>query len=86
MSFLKFFASKTYTAKEIPLLTNMLAQNPLFRRMVLGFHNTKASAMDDLDKYLESQLLDKDDLAAKKNRKRLDNITTGGRGKNNNRQ
>ena len=31
----------------------------MFRNLVIGFHNTKASAIDDIDNYLEKELLDK---------------------------
>ena len=51
---------KFVNARENTTLTNFLVSNPLFRSLALGFHNKKVDTMDQIDKYLEKELLDKD--------------------------
>ena len=71
MSFLSTFFSKTMRAKGIPAITDFLVTNPMFRKFVIGFHNTKASAINDLDSYLEKELMN-DGSKKKGPTKRLD--------------
>ena len=59
MRFLAAMFGRTLSAKGIPQLTDYLASNPMFRNLVINFHNTKSQAFEDLDSYLEKELLDK---------------------------
>ena len=59
MRFLVNMFQRTTKAKGIPQLTDYLASSPMFRNLVIGFHNNKTKAMDDIDGYLEKELLDK---------------------------
>ncbi len=71
MSFLSNFFGKAYRAKGIPAVTDFLVNNPMFRKAVIGMHNTKASALNDLDDYLEKELMGKKKVPTK----RLDRST-----------
>ena len=64
--------SKTSKAKEMPSLTQFLVTNPLFRRLVIGFHNEKVEAIEKVDNYLEKELLSKDEYNSKYNCNRVD--------------
>ncbi len=57
MSFLSTFFGKAVRAKGIPAITDFLVNNPMFRKAVIGMHNTKTSALSDLDSYLEKELM-----------------------------
>ncbi len=59
MNFLSHFFARTARAKGIPAITDFLVNNPMFRKAVISFHNTKAKGLDDLDSYLEKELLNK---------------------------
>ena len=63
---------KLTRAKEIPSLTQFLVNNPMFRNFVMMFHNGKANAMNNLDEYLEKELLTKEQYDAKYKAKRID--------------
>ena len=66
------FFQRSYKAKEIPSLTNWLVKNQWVRNMVLTFHREKTETINEVDKYLEKQLLNKDELDKKNNTKRID--------------
>ena len=68
MRFLLHMFSRTAKARAIPQLTDYLVTNPMFRNLVIGFHNTKNSAMSDLDSYLEKELLHKNNKSKKARR------------------
>ena len=53
-------------------MTNFLVTNPLFRSLAIGFHNKKTSALNDIDKYMEKELLDKDTYDKIYNKKRIE--------------
>ena len=59
MKLLTNLFSRTVKAKGIPSLTEFLVTNPMFRKIVISFHNTKASAISDVDSYLEKELMNK---------------------------
>ena len=61
---------KTKKAKEIPTLTDFLVNNPMFRKMVLTSHQAKQDAINDIDSYLEKELLGKNKI--NKNAKKID--------------
>ena len=63
--------SRVSRAKEIPSFTQFLVNNPVFRRLVLTFHNEKTNTINSIDKYLEKELLTKEQYDAKYNAKRL---------------
>ena len=71
MKFLNFFA-RVSKAKEMPGLTTFLVTNPFFRRFVLAFHQEKTETISSVDKYLERQLLSKEEYDAIYNAKRLE--------------
>ena len=79
MSFLTNLFSKTIKAKEIPTFTNFLVSNPFFRRVVLTFHKEKTEAINNIDSYLEKELLGKDELNKRKNAKQIDQRKSGNR-------
>ena len=64
--------SRLTKAREIPTFTQFLVNNPFFRRFVIGFHNTKTDAINQVDDFLEKELLSKEELERRKNAKRLD--------------
>ena len=47
-NFLMMF-SKVSKAKEIPSFTQFLVNNPLFRNLVLTFHENKTNAVKNID-------------------------------------
>ena len=55
-TFLSMF-SRVSKAKEIPSFTQFLVNNPLFRSLVINFHNEKQKTISNVDKYLEKELL-----------------------------
>ena len=59
MRFFLGLFQRTAKARQIPQLTEYLVTNPMFRNIVIGFHNTKANAVRDLDNYLEEELINK---------------------------
>ena len=63
---------KFLNARDDPSLTNFLASNPLFRQAAINFHNKKESALTDMDKYLERQLLDQETYDKLYSNKRLE--------------
>ena len=74
--FLSFFGKVT-KAKEIPTFTHFLVNNPVFRRVVLAFHKEKTETINDIDEYLEKELLTKEQYDAKYNAKRLNGDKKG---------
>ena len=44
-------------ARDIPELTDFLAQNPLFKKAAIDMHKTKKTMWQRLDGYLEKELL-----------------------------
>ena len=74
MKFLSGFFGKAVKAKSIPAITDFLVNNPMFRKAVIGMHNTKATALSDLDSYLEKELMSNGDKK-KGPTKRLDRST-----------
>ena len=60
MSWLVNFFKGTRKAKPIPSLTDYLVKSPLFRKFALKFHQEKTEAQQDIDEYLEKQLLTKE--------------------------
>ena len=69
-------------AKPIPMFTNFLIQNPWFRRAALGYHETKTEAGESIDKWLEKELLTKEQYDRLYPEKRIgtkaNNSTTSG--------
>ena len=59
-------------AREMPEVTNYLVSNPMFRQLALAFHNKKQNAISDIDKYLEKELLTKEQYDAIYKAKRID--------------
>ena len=77
---LSFFS--TYSkAKPFPGITNWLVTNPMFRRLAMNYHAGKEQATEDVDKWLEKELLTKEQYDRLYPEKRLDtrdaNTTTG---------
>ena len=68
--------TKVHKAREIPSFTQFLVNNPIFRRLVITFHQEKTKTMGDLDKYFEKELLPKEQYDAKYNAKRIDTQKT----------
>ena len=75
--------SRTVKAKEIPEFTSFLVRNPIFRRMVLTFHNGKQNLVKDVDQYLESQLLTKEQYDAIYKAKRIEKAKSDDKNKTN---
>ena len=71
MSWLANFFGQARKAKHIPSLTEWLVKSPVFRRLALGLHREKNEAMNDIDEYLEKQLLTKEQYDAKYSAKRI---------------
>ena len=46
--------------KHMPTITNFLVTNPFFRRLALGYHETKEDVKEGADKWLEKELLTKE--------------------------
>ena len=62
--FLSMF-SRTAKARAIPELTDFLVGNSMFRNLVIGFHNKRQTALQDLDNYLEKELINKNKRSKK---------------------
>ena len=71
MSWLVNFFKGARKAKHIPSLTDALVKSPLFRKFALKFHNEKTEAQQDIDEYLEKQLLTKEQYDEKYSAKRI---------------
>ena len=50
--------------RDIPEVTQYLIKNETFRSTALGFHKRKSSLFTDLEKYLDKQILGKEDPLA----------------------
>lgn len=57
--------------KPMPSIVNFLVSNPIFRRMALGVHETKNEVKSDASKWLEKELLTKEQYDALYPSKRL---------------
>ena len=57
--------------KPMPSIVNFLVSNPIFRRMALAAHETKQDIKSDADKWLEKELLTKEQYDALYPNKRL---------------
>ena len=69
----QFFTNlfKVQKAKEIPAITSFLVNNPVFRRIALAFHKEKVETINEIDDWLEKELLTKEQYDAKYNLKQL---------------
>ena len=63
---------KFMNAREDPTMTNFLVSNPLFRSLAIGFHNKKENALNDIDQYLEKELLTPEEYNKLYKGKRID--------------
>ena len=69
--FLSFFAN-WQRAKPFPSITNFLVTNPMFRRLALNYHKAQNQTADDIDKWLEKELLSKEQYDRIYSDKRID--------------
>lgn len=53
-------------AKEIPSFTQFLVNNEAFRHIALKTHSTKSSLFDSIEKYLDKDLLGKEEPVKQK--------------------
>ena len=60
MSWFTSIFNSTRKAKPIPGFTEFLVASPMFRRVVLGIHKEKTETFNEMDAYLEKQLLTKE--------------------------
>lgn len=59
MSFFRRLFGQVSNKQDIPELTNFLAQNETFKQAAKNIHNKKKNFFNDIDSYLESELLGK---------------------------
>ena len=61
--FMKIFGGVQRFRKkqDIPEVTEFLVQNETFRNTVLGFHKKKGHLFTDLEKYLDKEILGKEE-------------------------
>lgn len=61
--FLRLFGmySKVKRSRDIPEVTNFLANNEQFKKAAMGLHEKKQSFWKDLDSYLEKELVTKEE-------------------------
>ena len=71
MSWLVNFFKGAQRAKHIPHLTDWLVKNPFFRKLALGLHREKNETMNEIDEFLEKQLLTKEQYDEKYSAKRI---------------
>ena len=74
--FLSFFANWS-RAKPFPSITNFLVTNPMFRKMAINYHKTSGQTVEDLDKWLEKELLSKEEYERIYSDKRIDSRAQG---------
>jgi hypothetical protein len=53
-------------AREFPDLTKFLVENPAFRHMAMKVHSTQKNAVDNLEKYLDKEILGKEHVEPEK--------------------
>ena len=71
-----YFAANWSKARHIPSLTDFLVGNPMFRRLVLGYHQKSGQVAQEVDKWLEKELLTKEQYDKIYSDKRLDKSTS----------
>ena len=80
--FISFFANWS-KAKPFPSITNFLVTSPIFRRMAINYHKAAGQTAEDLDKWLEKELLTKEQYDRMYSDKRIDsraqNTTASGK-------
>lgn len=80
VKYLLTFWANWSKAKSIPSITNFLVTNPMFKRMALSYHKAKGQTTEDIDKWLEKELLTKEQYDKIYSDKRIDsreqNMTT----------
>ena len=63
-------------AKHYPGITNFLVTNPMFRQLALGLHENKVDIASNADKWLEKELLTKEEYDRLYPNTRLNNKET----------